>query len=281
VSEKSKGFVPYAGEDLARLRIHVTTMGDLLLEAADRYPDTLALVLPDQEITYAELARRALQRARSLQALGVKPRDHVGILMPTCAEFAEIFFAIVLCGGVAVPINARYKASELAYVIENGDLVTVVTTETIAEQVNFIERLNVALPGLEKCKKPRTLKLSIAPKLRNIVLMGKSSPPGFVTQREFEAGADGVEENDVHRTRLKVRVRDVGMMLYTSGTTANPKGCLITHEAQVRNSIALGRHRYRLTHADKLWSPLPMFHIASVLPMLAIFDVGGTYLTMG
>jgi acyl-CoA synthetase (AMP-forming)/AMP-acid ligase II len=69
-------------------------------------------------------------------------------------------------------------------------------------------------------------------------------------------------------------------MLYTSGTTANPKGCLITHEAQVRNSIALGRHRYRLTHEDRFWSPLPMFHIASVLPMLAIFDVGGTYLTM-
>jgi acyl-CoA synthetase (AMP-forming)/AMP-acid ligase II len=76
-------------------------------------------------------------------------------------------------------------------------------------------------------------------------------------------------------------VRDVGLMLYTSGTTANPKGCLITHEAQVRNSVALGRHRYRLTHQDKLWSPLPMFHIASVLPMLSIFDVGGTYLTMG
>ena len=49
----------------------------------------------------------------------------------------------------------------------------------------------------------------------------------------------------------------------------------------VRNSLALGRHRYRLTHEDRMWSPLPMFHIAAVLPMLAIFDVGGTYLTMG
>ena len=78
-----------------------------------------------------------------------------------------------------------------------------------------------------------------------------------------------------------MRVRDIGLMLYTSGTTANPKGCLITHEAMVRNSLALGRHRYRLTHADRMWSPLPMFHIAAVLPMLAIFDVGGTYLTMG
>ena len=274
-------FVPYAGEDLARLRIQVTTIGDLLLNAADRFPDTLALVFPDSKLTYQELATRALWRARSLQAIGVKPRDHVGILMHTCAEFVEVFFAVALCGGVAVPINARYKASELAYVLENGDLVTVVTTDAVADQVNFVDRLNTALPDLRDNHDPRHLKCAAAPRLRNLVLMGRSEPHGFISQRDYEACALQQPEIEVHKTRLRVRVRDVGMMLYTSGTTANPKGCLITHEAQVRNSIALGRHRYRLTHEDKLWSPLPMFHIASVLPMLAIFDVGGTYLTMG
>ena len=274
-------FEPYAGEDPARLRIGVTTMGDLLLTAADRYPDTLALVFPDTQLTYAQLAERALRRARSLKALGVKPRDHVGILMHTCAEFVELFFAISFCGGVIVPINARYKSAELAYVIENGDLVTVLTTDAVADQVNFIERLSQALPGLEKSADRRKLSIASAPKLRNLVVIGKAAPAGFVTAAEFNAAAESVDLLDVHRSRLRVRVRDVGLMLYTSGTTANPKGCLITHEAQVRNSITLGRHRYRLTHEDRLWSPLPMFHIASVLPMLAIFDVGGTYLTMG
>jgi fatty-acyl-CoA synthase len=271
----------YAGEDLARLRINVTTIGDLLLTAADRYPDTLALVFPDTQLTYAQLAERAMRRARSLQALGVRSRDHVGILMHTCAEFVELFFAIAFCGAVIVPINARYKAAELAYVIENGDLVTVLTTDAVADQVNFIERLNQALPGLAQSRDPQRLSIATAPKLRNVVALGKSRHAGFMTAKEFEEGAKSVEEISVHRARVAVRVRDVGLMLYTSGTTANPKGCLITHEAQVRNSITLGRHRYRLTHADKLWSPLPMFHIAAVLPMLSIFDVGGTYLTMG
>jgi fatty-acyl-CoA synthase/long-chain acyl-CoA synthetase len=280
-STRRQSFVPYAGEDLARLRISVTTMGDLLLNAADRYPEKLALVLPERKLTYAELADRALERARSLQALGVRPRDHVGILMHTCAEFAELFFAIAFCGGVIVPINARYKSSELAYVIENGDLVTVVTTDAVADQVDFVERLNGALPHLSSNRDTHHLKVAVAPKLRNLVLFGKTSAHGFITQRDFEAAAGTVPVESVHTTRLRVRVRDVGLMLYTSGTTANPKGCLITHEAQVRNSIALGRHRYRLTADDKFWSPLPMFHIASVLPMLAIFDVGGTYLTMG
>jgi fatty-acyl-CoA synthase/long-chain acyl-CoA synthetase len=182
---------------------------------------------------------------------------------------------------VIVPINARYKASELAYVIENGDIVTVVTTDAVADSVNFVERLNTALPELHRNRHPRSLKVAAAPKLRNIVLLGKSHAQGYVGEQEFMEAGEAHAEIEVHQTRMRVRVRDIGLMLYTSGTTANPKGCLITHEAMVRNSIALGRHRYRLTHDDRMWSPLPMFHIAAVLPMLAIFDVGGTYITMG
>ena len=79
-------------EDLSSLRIHVTTMGDLLLTAADRNPDKLALVFPEVHYTYAQLANRSIRLARSLQALGVKRRDHVGILMHTCAEFVELYF---------------------------------------------------------------------------------------------------------------------------------------------------------------------------------------------
>ncbi|HXW10610.1 MAG TPA: AMP-binding protein [Steroidobacteraceae bacterium] len=268
-------------EDLARMRIQVTTIGDLLLTAADRHPESLALVFPDRTITYRELADNALRRARALQALGVRPREHVGVLMHTCAEFVETFFAISFCGAVIVPINARYKSSELAYVIENGDLVTVVTTDAVADSVNFVERLNGALKDLPRSRNARELKLAGTPKLRNVVLLGKTRAGGYLGEAEFEQAAREVEESEVHRARLRVRVRDVGLMLYTSGTTANPKGCLITHEAMVRNSIALGRHRYRLTHDDRMWSPLPMFHIAAVLPMLAIFDVGGSYCTMG
>jgi acyl-CoA synthetase (AMP-forming)/AMP-acid ligase II len=281
MSQKTPTMEWEGGEDLATLRISVTTMGDLLLTAADRDPDKTALVFPEKSYTYAELAARAIRRARSLQALGVRPRDHVGILMPTCPEFVELYFAIALCGAVIVPINARYRSGEIGYVVENADLVTLITTDAVADQVNFVERLEGALTDLPSQKDPLSLKLAAAPKLRNVVLYGRGDRPGFVSESDFDAAADRIAEIEVHKTRLRTRVRDTALMLYTSGTTANPKGCLITHEAQVRNSIALGRHRYRLTREDSLWSPLPMFHIAAVLPMLAIFDVGGTYLTMG
>jgi acyl-CoA synthetase (AMP-forming)/AMP-acid ligase II len=129
--------------------IGATTLGDLLLRAADEYPDSDAIVFPDRRQSYAELAERAYQRARGLQGLGVRPGDHVGLLLPTCIEFPEFFFGIALCGAVAVPINARYQARELAYLIENADLVTIITTDQIAEHVDFVERLTTGLRGLD------------------------------------------------------------------------------------------------------------------------------------
>jgi len=267
-------------ESLRTTRIQVTTLGDLLLLAADRYPDSPAVIFPGARITYQQLADRAIARARSLQALGVKPRDHVGLLLPTSFEFIECLFAIALCGAVAVPMNARYKYTELAYVIENGDLVTVITTDRVAEHVNFVERLNQALPGLQHARNPRNLSLQETPRLRNLILMGGSTAPGFLSQSEFESLSEHSPEERVHESRLRVRVRDIAIMLYTSGTTANPKGCLLTHEALVRNSTALGRYRYALKHEDVFWSPLPIFHIAAILPLCAIFEVGGAFATM-
>ena len=267
-------------EDLSKVRIQVTTLGDLLLIANDRYADSPALILPDERLTYRELTARAFERARALQALGVKPRDHVGLLLPTCAEFVEFLFAIALCGAVAVPLNARYKYSELAYAISNGDLVTVITTSQIADHVNFVERLTQALPGLESQADPRRLHLDSAPKLRSLILLGEGVAPGFLPATELVALSRLGTDSRVHETRLRVKLGDAAIMLYTSGTTANPKGALISHEAIVRNSIALGRHRYALTHDDVFWSPLPIFHIAAILPLCAIFDVGGAYATM-
>lgn len=260
--------------------IRVTTLGDLLLMAAAERPDADAVVFPDSRQSFAQLAAAARHRARGLQALGVEPGDHVGLLLPTCPEFPEILFAIALCGAVAVPVNARYRASELQYVIENADLVCLVTTDQIAEHVDFVARLSDGLPGLSEAPDPGQLSLAAAPRLRQLVLLGDSTPPGFLPQARFDELCETVAPAAVETTRMRVRVRDPAIMLYTSGTTANPKGCPLTHEAIVRNSIALGRYRYQLTAEDRFWSPLPMFHIAAILPMVAIFDVGGAYLTM-
>ena len=102
---------------------------DLLLRAAERDPDHEAVVFPGARVTYGELEQRAFAVARSLLALGIEPQSRVGILMPNCIEFVELLFGISLIGGVMVPINARFAPRELGYVIENGDLEVVFTSD--------------------------------------------------------------------------------------------------------------------------------------------------------
>ena len=109
-------YVPYVGEDLMRSRAYVTTLGDLLLDAWDRYPERAALIFPDSRRTYAQLVANAMGIARGLRAMGVKPRENVGILMPTSPALVEMLFGVALCGAVAVLINARFRSAELAYV---------------------------------------------------------------------------------------------------------------------------------------------------------------------
>jgi len=265
--------------DLASVRLQATTLGDLLLMAADTQPERTAVILPDQRSSFAEIRQAAFRRAMSLQALGVGPGDHVGLLLPTGMDFVETMFAIALLGAVTVPVNARYMPPELAYVVENGDLKVLLTTDKIAESVNFVERLNQAFPQLEQAD-AKKLDLRTVPLLKNIVLYGKSSADGMLTEDQFDSLAEQGDMQQLHLNRLQIRLGSTAMILYTSGTTANPKGCMISHEAIVRNSAALA-DRYELTGEDSFWSPLPMFHIAAILPLTAIFAKGGTYVTTG
>lgn len=263
--------------DLSSVRIQATTLGDLLLSAADRYPETAAVVLPDKRISYGELAERAMHKARALRSLGIGPGDHVGLLLPTSMDFVETMFGIAMLGAVTVPINARYMPPELAYVIDNADLVAVLTTDEFDEAVNFVERLHAALPDLEDSN-AAALSLEAAPKLRNVVVFGDTKADGMLTEAEFDAHAQDTPEDEVHLRRLQTRLGATCLILYTSGTTANPKGCMISHEAMVRNSMALA-DRYALTAEDSFWSPLPMFHIAAILPLAASTARGSTYVT--
>jgi fatty-acyl-CoA synthase len=265
--------------DLATVRLSATSLGDLLLMAADTQPDRTAVILPDQRSSFAEIREAAFHRALSLQALGVGPGDHVGLLLPTGMDFVETMFATALLGAVTVPVNARYMPPELAYLVENADLKVLLTTDKIAEAVNFVERLNLALPELAQADAAK-LELPGAPLLRNIVLYGTSEAPGMLSEDQFNALAEQGDMDRLHMSRLQIRLGSTALILYTSGTTANPKGCMISHEAIIRNGAALA-DRYELTGEDSFWSPLPMFHIAAILPLAAIFAKGGTYVTTG
>ena len=180
---------------------------------------------------------------------------------------------------MAVPINTRFRARELGYVIENAGLVALLTSDIVDEAVDFVQRLGEALPGLDGQSDPAALALPEAPRLRSLVLLGAREPDAFLSRARFDALGDAVSEQSVLDGRLRVRVRDIGLMLFTSGTTAAPKGCLLTHEAVVRIWCATAR-LFRIGEADRIWDALPMFHMSCLGPLIFTFELGATLISM-
>ncbi|ABE36234.1 AMP-binding enzyme family protein [Paraburkholderia xenovorans LB400] len=262
----------------AHVWTEVTPIGDLLVRAASRHPDRDAVVFPDDRYTYAEVLRRAMLVARGLLSLGVRPRDHVGILCTNGIEFIEGLFGVALAGAVAAPINARYKVNELKYIASNADLVAILTTGDADAYVDFPDVFVQAFPELSSSE-ALGLDLESAPRLRNVILLSGSERPGFISRERLLELAARVSEEDVHVARSRVRLRDIGLLLYTSGTTANPKGCLLSHEAVTRGPVERATIRFGLKVADVTWGAGPLFHIGSLSPFLGSIGAAGTYVT--
>ncbi|MBM3677757.1 MAG: AMP-binding protein [Actinobacteria bacterium] len=262
-----------------RRTIEVTTLGDALLGAAERWPDAVAVAFPDERVTTSELAARARRRARSLRALGVGRGDRVGIVAPNCMSYTETLLGASLLGAVVVTINARYRATELAYVASNAGLRVLLTSDVLGDEVDFAGLLGAALPGLPEARDPTALSIETVPDLVACVMLGRSTPPGFLPEAEFDALVAGVDEAEIDEAAAAVRVRDVAIMMYSSGTTAQPKGCLLTHEAIVRVGAAINE-RFSLTEEDVWWDPLPAFHLSHILPLTASLLAGSRFCTM-
>jgi fatty-acyl-CoA synthase len=238
--------------------IEVTTVGDLVSRAAARHQGE-GVVFPTERATIPEIDALADRFARGLLALGVTRGEHIGILLPQRLDFIGAFVGAARIGAVPVPINARFKGSELRHVIPHAELTVLFVSGGGDEVVDYAGLVADILPT--------------APNLRHTVHLGPGAAEPFVTRAAFERGAETVDDAEVRRLARLVLVRDIAMIMYTSGTTAEPKGCLITHEAMVRQAQNY-QERYELGPESAFWDALPLFHIGGIVPLLACLDIG-------
>ena len=250
-----------------------------LLRTRSALGDVDALVLPGRRVSYADLNAAARRWAKAFIALGIVPGDHVGLLFNTSISFVEALFGAAMAGAAVVPINARYQPAELAYLIENADLAALVTDGAADGPVDFLGRLRLALPSLSAAGVGVGLQFPEAPRLRTLAATGRVGEGGVAAAQDVLAAGDRVPDDDLDARIERVQPDQIAIILYTSGTTASPKGCLITHRAMTGNARALAK-RYDIQAGDRFWSPLPMFHIAGILPLTGALDRCAAYLTI-
>ncbi|ASR37658.1 hypothetical protein BAY61_24610 [Prauserella marina] len=242
----------------------VPTVGRALVRGAELWPDAEVAVYPDRRHTYSALLRRSRLAARSLVGLGIEPGERIGILMPNCLEFLEVFFGAHLAGIVPVTVNARYKPKELRHVAADAELAAIVTTDLVSEYVPFADLLR------------RAFAEGTPPSLRTLVSLGTSSPKGFVDQDGWDAAAKATDPASVED---RAEHEDTAVIMYTSGTTSSPRGCPLSHGALMRTAECVAE-RLELTERERFWDPLPLFHMAGLLPTLANVLRGGAMLSL-
>lgn len=258
--------------------IEVTTVGDLLDRAASS-TDADAVVFPDVRATYPELSAATSRFARMLLGLGVKPGEKVGILMPNSLDYVIALLGAMKLGAIAVPVNGRFKRHELTQVIAHADVRVLVVAAGAVEATDYPRLITSAFPKIAECDS-QGLELQEAPALKHVVDLGGASP-GFLTRAELEQAGEGVAATEVDALQARVRVRDIALLMYTSGTTSKPKGCMLTHEAIVRQAANVALTKFLLTSEDVFWDPLPLFHCGGLIPMLGCFSVGAQYCHAG
>lgn len=254
------------------------TIAGLLAARAADMPDALFAIFPDQALTYGEIDAQSRAVAKGLLALGVRPGAHVATLMPNCAHWLPAYFGILYAGGVVVALNARYKRHELAYALAHSDAEILLTTDAIADHVDFAELITDTFPHITAQPDPANLSLAGAPKLRSLVMMGPSRHAGFLPGNELRARGMSITDEALAQAGAGVRPEDVACILYTSGTTSNPKACALTH-------IGIARSWYTwaeivtLRRGETVWMPMPFFHTGGIGPMTAIMSRGAAFVT--
>jgi carnitine-CoA ligase len=232
------------------------TLRDLLDERTARHPDKTWLVAEDadgtvREWTYAEFTARVDALAAGLADLGVSPGERVTVHLRNGPDILEIWFALATLGAVFVPSNVASTPQELRHVVSYSGSVLLVAGATYAEIVQRATAEDL-------------------PALRHIVTVGST-----------DAGAiDRLRLDDLRRpgavAPASAKAGDVVEMIFTSGTTARPKGVLLTHANTLFGGEQAARGLY-LDSSDRLLTSLPIFHVnAQVCTVLSALTVGGT-----
>ncbi|NNH70452.1 AMP-binding protein [Nocardia uniformis] len=244
-----------------------SALADWLVGRAAEYGDRPLVITDDRTLTYRETADWAARLADGLVALGIRPGDHVGVLMANYPEFVPVKFAIAAAGAVAIPMNFLYRTEELAYVLAQSQARLLITMTGHAG-LDYLGMLDTIAPGWADGVTERL------PLLHTVIQMPTDGKvrAGVRTLADLETLGTA---NNGAAEQISVDPASVGDILYTSGTTGSPKGVLITHDAVLRTGYASALTR-AFEDGRRILFSLPCYHMFGYVEgLIAATMVGG------
>jgi fatty-acyl-CoA synthase len=244
------------------------TFGRFLREAAERHGPRRAVVSGERTLRYEELWSEARQLARALAGAGVAKGARVALLMANRPEWIACAYAAGMLGAVLVPVSTFAAADELDYILRHSDASTLLLQPTLGRR-RFLDELLDAHPEIA-AGAPGGLRVRALPQLRRAACLGpgRGGVEGFP---DLLARADDVPEALLDAAIDEVEPTDDGLVIYTSGTTARPKGVLHTQRAAV-----LQGHRFaemlRFDAEDRVYTTYPFFWTAGIA-----MSIGGAF----
>lgn len=209
---------------------------DFLDRAVKLYGPKKAVINADgREYTYSELNERVNQLSRGLHDLGVRKGDRVAYLAPNTLEMLEGFYGVFQTGAVMVPLNTRLKPEDYLFILNHSESKVLVCDQELYHQIE---------PIREKLETIESVLIHYANE--NCKDIHYDDWLSDFSKEPFD--------------RADIDEQDVCSLLYTSGTTGNPKGVMLTHRNNYLHALSC-QHHIRVSDQDMYLHILPMFHV--------------------
>ncbi len=222
-------------------------LGDFYTKAVERYTDLPFLQFYDETVTYGNLLERVYVLANALQKQGFKKGDFIHVLVQNSPETLISYFAIHMIGAVAGPINGWWKAPEVAYLLNDSKGKGLIIQDQYVPILNEIR---------DKC-----------PDLQTVIEVGDNPAPEHIPYSKL------LEEGAPASITCPCDEEDLAYIFYTSGTTGDPKGVLLSHKNVIADSNSINQGLKTEENMTFLCF-LPLFHVNAMLTCTSSMDKG-------